>query len=427
MPFITNPFLQALLPILSEKDKSTIMTTLQNSGGFLQVVGECGTGKTILLQYLSKLNSEMPDEFSEYILIYLNCQDEVPSCTSGEFWDKVFVKIEDILADRGDLHQDRSKQGFESFIDLLAQEDKHIVLLLDDFDCLVRVDDQNFDQTRSFLTSLRSITTRQNNKGNLVTASRLNLHRLWEPFAAPGFSDFSNASTYLRLPMSWKEDTFITFLERSQIDDQAMFRRSQMRQIEQLSSCHPKLSQIASSILFEKRIEQGSNLTPEDFDHINFTFYTSPSVTSILQMFWNTTDQEERSLLKLISLISIEAMPELLMPEHYRLGSSTNILETNKIVIDNLVTRGFLVRCQSTIDYRIFLPIFSIWILRLIAQEHPKASEERVIVWKNRLSAEQLRRLGNGIQFLQEHKEMIVSVVSFVQKAVKYLSNIPIV
>ena len=422
MSFITNPFLQALLPILSEKDKSTIMTTLQNPGGFLQVVGECGTGKTTLLQYLSHLNSAIPTKFSEYIFIYLNCQDRVLSCTAGEFWDKVFLEVEDILAERTDL--DRSQQGFESFINLLAQENKRIVLLLDDFDCLVRVDDQYLDQTRSFLQSLRSITTRIRNKGNLVTASRLDLHRLWEPFAAPGFSDFPNASTYFRLPTSWKEDTFTTFLERSQIDNQAMFRRSQMRQIEKLSSRHPKLSQIASSILFEKRIEQGNNLTPADFD---ITFCTYPEVASVLQMFWNTMNEEEHLLLKLISLTSIEAMPELLIPEQYKLGNIKNILDTNRTGINKLFGRGFLVRCESTkltISCRVFLPLFNIWILNLIAQEPPKSSEERVVVWKNWLSAEQLSRLGNGIRFLQENKGTIVSVVSFVPKAIRYLSSL---
>ena len=420
---IENPFLKEIkTPILTQSQKSELYTILNQKNGYLDVCGECGTGKTTILKSLGRVDVENVEglrQFASLVCIYLDCKTKVISRSPDEFWKVIFEELgRKSLNISGLETYERSNQGLQSIMRLLAEQSKSLLLILDEFDGLIP-ETTDLQQTRNFLNELRGLTI-ADPPAILVIGTRCGLTKLWEPFANPGgASEFPNNSTRFLLGL-WQRPQFQSFLERSKTGNQPSFNSQQMRFIESLSGRHPGLTQRAARFVFSERLDQNTrNLTESDLKTITEKFIAD--TTYVYNQMWRGMDKEERLMMTIIALKNAQGK---IPGANYSLGNINPILEQKARILRELKSRHILVNPEENSDMNLdqpFSPFFSQWIIEKIVNEPPDSLKNRLKIYGGLISEGQLTALGNAIAFFYKNRE---NVVKYTKEVIKIVTTI---
>lgn len=422
---VQNPFFQEIEnPILTRSQNSDLYTILSQGHGYLNIFGECGTGKTTILKALGKIDvkpigglGEL-SQLTQFICLYIDCKTSVISQSPDTFWNVIFKELDRKLKDKNlnlvDLTDlttvERSNKGLELIIQSLAQENKHLLLALDEFEGLIPQGEALRQQTRTFLTELRGLTNHEPS-AILVIGTRCGLEKLWEPFADPGgSSEFPNNSQRFLLGL-WKEAEFQAFLERSQVNGQARFTRREMRFIENLSGRHPGLTQKAAKLLFSKRLDENTvNLTDSQFQEISEQFIVDAAST--YKEIWRGMDEQERLVMTMIVLENTQGE----IPNARYLIENINQSLDQRIVNDLKGRHLLILKDINLSTNKPFSELFTAWIVQEISQEPPAVLQERLKLYGGIISQGNARSLQNTVKFFYENRAV---VAEYAQKIIK--------
>ena len=228
---------------------------------------------------------------------------------------------------------------FHEVLDVAAGARQRVVLVLDDFDCMVRADPENLEKTRTFLQGFRSLTTRDSNKANLVVATRYSLQELCRPLSAPYYSAFENGFTNYRL-RSFTEKELLQLLQQVDQTEQPPFTRAEVRYIAYLSGSHPQLVQRAAAEVFDQRLESGAPLS--DLAPVGERFKSDARPT--FESLWHGASEIERVLLMLIALQKLQGR---VPSAQYNLSDLKIIFSQRERELIELAERGLLNRTQA--------------------------------------------------------------------------------
>jgi len=107
---VQNPFFQEIEnPILTRSQNSDLYTILSQGHGYLNIFGECGTGKTTILKALGKIDvkpigglGEL-SQLTQFICLYIDCKTRVISQSPDTFWNVIFKELDRKLKDKGSI------------------------------------------------------------------------------------------------------------------------------------------------------------------------------------------------------------------------------------------------------------------------------------------------------------------------------------
>lgn len=258
----SNPFVyQGPVPpnlfVGREKEIDTILSPLANpkSRGSSAISGERGTGKTSLLDYIS-----IPAVYEEWGLshhqcafIKINCATITPFEQTA-FWHEVLRLIEhDVQNSRlkrqiEELHTKEQISGRDmaELFDQTAEAGKLIVLLLDEFDWVVK----NITPQEPFLNVMRAIISRPLQGLAVITATLEPLNALCRNihFVA---SPFYNIFAYVQLK-PFTRDEAGELIDRLLLGTGVRFTEDDRKFVYEASKGHPARLQKACYDLFEK-------------------------------------------------------------------------------------------------------------------------------------------------------------------------------
>ena len=400
--------------IIHEGKASSLFSCLTIEGGAIEVCGERRMGKTIILNYIANPPLNLREMyFKNHVFLFLNCSDSVTSFSYKTFWLQIIQnlytkttssaikeKCRNLLAQK----QNDSKLDNTDFLEILdvsAKNGKKIVLVLDDFDALIRTDPEHIETTSTFLQGLRSLTTRPLSKANLVVATRFPLQQICKPLYSWYSSPFNNGFYFYRL-QRFREWELIQLLRNIEQTSQSPFNSTEVNYIAYLSGFHPQLAQIAAAEMFEERIYSGfplNNLIPVGE---KFKAKSSPIFASL----WEGASSTEQLLLMLIALQNLKGKLSTL---HYNLSDLTIIFQEKERELLELTERGLLDRTQADPpQWEVFSPIFQWWILKEIESSHPEQLSDRQKVWGNLVTKEQVDKLVDIIQWIRTNQQMLI-------------------
>jgi len=273
--------------------------------GSIAICGDRRIGKTSLLQYVCH-----PDVLQEwglsqdkYLFLFLDSQS-ISEFRPSRFWQRLLTLllrerkgnlppeiIEGILAKEEIGHTD-----FEIILDEISRRGQVLVLLLDEFEWVIRTDDDNEPITRDFLSALRALMNRTPKALVLIVATCRELHELCRPIKFIG-SPFDNEFTFRRLRP-------FTRREIDQLLDNALkgtgieFTLEERDFVCSLAGTHPLLIQLAGSTLLEFRMQgletaPNSELIRAEFEEL---------ARYHLSQLWENCSREEQMLLTVLAL-----------------------------------------------------------------------------------------------------------------------------
>lgn len=417
MSLVVNPFIDipASQAIISPRLLSSLFSSLLREGGAVEVYGERGMGKTTILNYIANPPREWHENFQNHIFVFLNCQDQIHPVTANQFWAQIIKQLArksstklikskcDALLERPNEELKLSHHDFHDVLDIAGEENKKIALVLDDFNVLIQTDSENLNNTRAFLQGLRSLTTRDANKANLLVATRRSLNDSCKPLSLPNYSAFNNGFYFCRLTV-FQDQELLNFLARAEKAGQPSFNSTERKYVADLSGCHPKLAQIAASKLFERRIDMGVPLN--DLSSVGEQFKNEAS--SIFETLFQGASEGEQLLLMLIALQSLKGK---VANGNYDISDLPQIFSEKEREINDLTERGLLKRTQANPPvWELFSPIFQWWILKEIESEDSQQLEERRKVWLNLLTPKRVAQIGNLVEFIKKNWDTIEPV-----------------
>lgn len=367
-----------------------------------------------------------PEDWKEvhlqnHVFVFFNCQDTVMPLSISNFWFQATKQLDRklepspikdkclALLTRTDEGRELNHNDFHEILDVAAGANKRVVLVLDDFDCLIRTSPEHFDNTRIFLQGFRSLTTRDSNRANLVVATRYSLQELCKPLNAPYYSAFENGFTNYRL-RSFSESELLRFLQRVEQTDQPPFTPAETRYVAQLSGYHPNLAQIAAAEIFDRRIETRLSLT--DFSPVGERFKSE--ARPIFESLWHGASEIERLLLMLITLQKLQGK---VTGARYELRDLPEILQQRDREINELTERGLLIRTQDNPPtWDLFSPIFHWWILREIESSDPDQLNDRRKVWGELVTQKRADQMSDLVKWVKQNPESLKQLWDFVMQ-----------
>lgn len=416
---LINPFIRSGIcleqAIVDRRRASRLFSPLVTEGGALGVYGERGMGKSTMLNYIAHPPTDWREAyFQNYIFVLFNCSDTVVPFSANNFWIQATkhldYKLEAspiqekclALLKRVEEGAELGANDFHEVLDVAAGAGKRIVLVLDDFDALIRTDTENLDSTRTFLQGLRSLTTRDYNKASLVVATRYSLQESCKPLAVQGMSPFENGFASYRL-QPFREADILKLLQRVEQTEQPPFKLYEAWYVTHLSGNHPHLCQIAAAEIFDLRIEAGAPLS--DLVPVGEQFKSA--ARPIFESLWEGASEIERMLLMLIALQKLEGK---VSDAKYDLTDLVVIFSERERELIELTERGLLNRTQTNPpNWDVFSPIFQWWILKEIESADPEQLDERRKVWGNLLTQKHANTVGQVVEFVKRNKDTIVA------------------
>ncbi|MCY6491644.1 AAA family ATPase [Leptolyngbya sp. GGD] len=421
-----NPFLQSSTSLeqatVTPQKNSRFFSPLVVEGGSLGIYGERGVGKSLMLNYIANPPRDWKEAYLQnHISIFFNCQDTIIPLSISNFWLQTIKQLDRklepspikdkcrALLTRIDEGNELNHNDFHEVLDVAAGAAKRIVLVLDDFDCLIRTSPEHFDNTRTFLQGFRSLTTRDSNRANLVVATRYSLQELCKPLTTPNYSAFENGFTNYRL-RSFSESELLKFLQRVEQTNQPPFTPAETRYIAYLSGYHPRLIQIAAAELFDQRFDIQLPLSDPSSIGERFKSEARP----ILEGLWQGTSEIEKLLLMLITLQKLEGK---VTGARYELRDLPDFLETKDREINELTERGLLIRTQDNPPtWDLFSPIFQWWILKEIESSDPEQLNDRRKVWGELVTQKRADQMGELVKWVKQNPESLKQLWDFVMQ-----------
>jgi tRNA A-37 threonylcarbamoyl transferase component Bud32 len=285
--------------------------------GSIAISGEPRFGKTSLLTYVAQIGPAegwgQPHTRTHFV--FLDCQS-ISRFSPTRFWHRVL----DLLAHRVDnpplqekvaqllAKEDIDSAHFEDVLEVLHATGESLVLLLDEFEWVVKKDAKTLSDTCDFLSGLRALINVTPNVLSLVTATRLPLNVLCQGIIADEGSPFYNNFVFRHL-QPFRSHEVNQLIERALTGTDIAFDEQDRAYISQIAGTHPFLVQVAGSLLFEAKSQ---NLHTADGDRFIVTRCIADGYRAIGTRFeeearhhfsqlWDFSSPEERTLLLLVA------------------------------------------------------------------------------------------------------------------------------
>jgi hypothetical protein len=330
--------------------------------GSVAIIGERCIGKTSFLHFVSA-----PDVIRQFnldqqsaIFLFVDCGAIAPLTITG-FWEHILRHL------RREIERRQRESILIASIDTLLAaaeirtsdieflvEDVHaesliLVLLLDEFEWVVRTDPVSEDITRELLGGLRALINHASRALSLIVATRRPLHEVCSDVRFMG-SPFYNNFVYLHLrPFSQLEAD--SLLDQMLKETGVVFSEGDRSLSYELAGTHPLLLQAAAACVFDARKAAGEAAVDRRL---------------ILERFMDLTKHQWEDLW----MWSTSGEQDLLMRVGRDAHEATVLLEQRPNERRRLVERGLIVRDAGV--YRLFSPMLRHWLMERAAEQGRK-------------------------------------------------------
>ncbi|HID64804.1 MAG TPA: hypothetical protein EYP49_18965, partial [Anaerolineae bacterium] len=367
--------------------------------GSIAICGDRRIGKTSLLQYVC--HPEVLQEWGlsqdKYIFLFLDSQS-ISEFTPSRFWRRLLTlllrekkgnlppeMIEGILAKKEIGHTD-----FEIVLDEISRRGRVLVLLLDEFEWVIRTDDDNEPITRDFLSALRALMNRTPKALVLVVATCRELHELCRPIKFIG-SPFDNEFTFRRLrPFTRRE--IDQLLDNALAGTGIEFTPEERDYICFLAGTHPFLIQLAGSTFLEFRMQgletaPNSELIRSEFEEL---------ARYHLSQLWENCSREERMLL---TVLALQRLGE-------REGSNAfeRIFNRHERTLRDLLKRGLIAPVKKTIA--VSPATFESWVIREIRSADEEEFAKRETLMFDLLPRDEAEQVTNVMRLISDREDV---------------------
>jgi TIR domain/AAA ATPase domain len=326
--------------------------------GSVAITGERRIGKTSLLHYVSA-----PDVIRRWvvgqksaIVLFIDCGAIAPLSIT-RFWQYVLPRLRRQLASlRPDSRvltaidtllgaPDVRTSDIEFLIEDIHAEKLIFVLMLDEFEWVVRTDPGSEGVTRELLGGLRALINHSSHALSLIVATRRPLHEVCEDVRFMG-SPFYNNFIYLHLrPFSRQEAD--SLLEQMLKETAVVFSLEDRALIDELAGTHPVLLQAAASCVFDLR-----GATPHaDIDR-----------RLVLDRFMDLTDHHWQDLWR-----GSSAEEQYALMRMGRDPQDASVLERRPNERRRLLKRGLII--EEGDGVRFFSPMLRHWLRERVAEQ----------------------------------------------------------
>ena len=246
--------------------------------GSVAISGPRCTGKTSLLHYIAapEIAAEWDLTEDNALISFLDCQLVDHPFNATAFWQQVLNLLQPHLQDSmGEELQELCQQeqignaDFEVILDALHEAGQRLILLLDNFERLIRTQVANETVTRDFLSQLRALINRRPRTLSLVVATDEPLEELCQTIDFGGASPFPNSFMSVRLK-GFSAQEINKLIEKALSDTGVAFDEQDRSHISKLSQGHPLLAQLAGHLLFEAKA--AGPLTAESYQAMEARF-----------------------------------------------------------------------------------------------------------------------------------------------------------
>jgi len=235
-----------------------------NARGSVAIIGERRIGKTSLLHYISdpEVIRRWNVDHDSSIFLFIDCGAIAP-LTITAFWQHILARLRrrlarvrpaspllanlDALLARAEIRT----SDIEFLLEDLHSEGMILVLLLDEFEWIVRGGPEWDDVTRELLGGLRALINHASRALSLIVATRRPLDELCREVRFMG-SPFYNNFIYLHLRPFHREEAD-ALLAQMLGGTGVVFSLADKLFIDELAGTHPLLLQAAASCVFELR------------------------------------------------------------------------------------------------------------------------------------------------------------------------------
>jgi hypothetical protein len=246
--------------------------------GSVAISGPHCTGKTSLLRYIGA-----PETAAEWdltkdnaLISLLDCQLMDQPFNVTAFWRRVLDLLQPQLQDSmGEKLQKLCQQeqisnaDFELILDALHEGDQRMILLLDNFERLIRTRMTNEMVIRDFLSQLRALINRRPRTLSLVVATDEPLEELCQTIDFGGASPFPNSFMSVRLK-GFSDQEINELIENALSGTGVAFDEQDRSYVSRLSRGHPLLAQWTGHLLFEAKA--AGPMTAESYQAIEARF-----------------------------------------------------------------------------------------------------------------------------------------------------------
>jgi hypothetical protein len=278
-----------------EREVSHILALLRNAQS-VAIVGPRRIGKSSLLRQIAN-----PTVFAahglnvnDYSFVYVDC-NSWNSYTAGDCYASLIDELRQTLAAAGyeiaASAESATYRVFDQVIRTIAQQQRQIIFLLDEFESLSKSPTLDID----LFSGLRSLSTRYHVA--YVTVSTRPLLELTYMRSNLLSSPFFNFFAQVRIPLFASAD-YLALLTELPMRNGVLFAPSIIEHILDLAGPHPLLLQIAGYYTFERLCETGQPLTERDTELIQRRFHDEAE--GHWDYFWRTLSLEDQRLLALL-------------------------------------------------------------------------------------------------------------------------------
>ena len=419
-----NPFIVGR-PVVPERfvgRKNLITTAFDQiyNRSHLAIWGGPGMGKTSFLNLLTSEQVWQSQDIdpSRSIIVYLNCLDIQPFIPAN-FWRKIINLIREQTQDNPILQSiikellkkaKLTKDSLRSVLKKIGEQNKFLVLLLDDYDATFRSHSQYTEtDVEVFLSECRNLSYHSSERSylSMIVTS---LRRLNEtgPSLTPEKSPWYNHYVFQQLKPLNQNEVDILF---SPIEMTPELRDG----IQEIAGGNPALLQNAGFILHNKR-RSGETISAEVFAR-DFLAATE----HFFQNTWLLVNELEQGLLMLIALSKLAYRVQ---NKRYNLGNVNVVFGHKERELIDLEQRGVIKQTteQENTVYLFSSAIMEWWVIREIENYHPETFKQMEKNFLNFISHPQAEKVKNVIKYLSENKEATKSIVKWVGKLARCLA-----
>lgn len=278
-PFwIEGPIIPACFVGRKREVRKTFSQLTGPGQGSVAISGPRCTGKTSLLHYVAapEIAAEWDLTEDNVLISFLDCQLVGHPFSVTAFWRQVLNLLQPHPQNRmGEESQELCQQeqigntDFEVILNTLHEGGQRLILLLDNFERLIRIQMTNETIVRDFLSQLRALINRRPRTLSLVVATDEPLERLCQTIDFGGASPFPNS--FISIPLKGFSDWEVNELIETALPGTGItFDEHDRSYISRLSRGHPMLVQLAGHLLFEAKT--AGPVTVESYQAIEARF-----------------------------------------------------------------------------------------------------------------------------------------------------------
>jgi hypothetical protein len=382
----------------------------------LAIWGGPGMGKTSFLEKLASPQAweEHGLDPSEAVIVLLNCENLSPFTPSG-FWREVLSLLKDQLDDKPKLQAEidaliaegrASKDSLRQVLKKIGQQNKFLVLLVDDYDAALR---EHTEYTKAdmekFLSECRSLAVHAQERQylSMIVTSLQRLNELG-PQLNPNASPWYNHYLFQTL----KPFTDIEFTQLLSIIRTPALREA----IQEIAGGHPSLLQIAGFLLYrELQIEKKPEVEAfvKDFES---------TTTHIFQNIWVRCSDIEQTLLILMALSGLNG--RLNRKKKFDLSGIDLIFTQRERELTKLEEKCVIFRTiiEEKPAYLFTSSIMERWVIQEIWNTNDAWLKNREKVFLNLMSHQQVKKFKTAISWLWQHKDDVPSILEWFAKVV---------